>query len=130
MSGHRKSRRAKHLDYQEACFQLVKAFVSDAEAAVISGPFSLEFYNILGNLVDSSLLQHCRVETRLISLCRTFFECGGDPVLAWTVWTEDRRTKVLAWLETFPPSFALEAQALHAQVSSLLQEKYSHAPAP
>ncbi|KAK1217676.1 hypothetical protein PQX77_019670 [Marasmius sp. AFHP31] len=116
-SGGQESDDPKHLDYQEACFQLVEAFASDAEAAVISGPFSLEFYNIFGDFVDSSLLRHCRVETRLTSLCRTYFECGGDPVLASTVWTENRRTKLLTWVETFPSSFAVEAQALQAQVA-------------
>ncbi|KAJ8093390.1 hypothetical protein PM082_020247 [Marasmius tenuissimus] len=110
---------SKHLDYQEACFQLVKALISDSQDAAKISPFSSELYNISENLVDSSLLQHCRVESRLISLCRTYFETAGDHIFEPEDWTKKRRTKLLEWIGTFPPNFAVEAQALKAQVTSL-----------
>ncbi|KAK1233990.1 hypothetical protein PQX77_002819 [Marasmius sp. AFHP31] len=111
-SGKKESDDPKHLDFQEACFQLVKTFVFEATK-------SPGLYIIFANLVDSSLLRHCRIESRLISLCRTYFELAGNQMRIPEKRTKKRRTTLLEWIGTFPPKFAAEAEALKSQVTDL-----------
>ena len=71
------SRDPKHLAYQEACLQRVKAYISRFEELSLSGAENevtiTELRGIFLNLTWSSLLKHCRLDAEVVSLCRTVF---------------------------------------------------------
>ncbi|KAK1216443.1 hypothetical protein PQX77_020912 [Marasmius sp. AFHP31] len=108
LSEGKESEDPKHLAYQEACIHLVEAFVSDFEAISRIDPedtdAKYELNAILGNLVDSSLLRHCLIDERLLSLCDTFFEVARSCALLHipSEWGERRRTELLKWIEVSP----------------------------
>ena len=73
----------KHLAYQKACLQLLKAFISEFRKLVQTNGLRNEedICHVFLNVVDSSLLQHCRLDKELLSLCHSFFDsaknCGA-----------------------------------------------------
>ncbi|KAJ8078043.1 hypothetical protein PM082_000247 [Marasmius tenuissimus] len=109
-----------HLAYQEACLEIVKAEISRFKQLVtIASPLSLaERHFVFLNIMQSSLLRHCRLDIELISLCQIFFEdLKGAPLTRAGV--EERKRNTLAWIETFPDRFAEQARALRGQVLAL-----------
>ncbi|KAJ8073330.1 hypothetical protein PM082_011602 [Marasmius tenuissimus] len=126
VTGGKQSSDPKHLAYQEACVHLFEAFIW--EFGLFShGPATnakLPMNAIFRNVVQSSLLQHCRLDAELLSLCRTFFDyarrraalkkiyMGADDVALV-------QAKLLEWIETFPLDLAEEGDSLKAQVLAL-----------
>ncbi|KAJ8082917.1 hypothetical protein PM082_008774 [Marasmius tenuissimus] len=112
---------AKHLAYQEACTRVVRAHFTKLEVLARTTGDDQELSLIFDDLANSSLLQHCRPDTELISLCNTFLEsahgCSRMRVLANA---EPIKARLYDWIETFPESFAQEAVALEVQISTLL----------
>ncbi|KAL0062421.1 hypothetical protein AAF712_010700 [Marasmius tenuissimus] len=98
LSGGNESCDSGHLAYQEACLQLAKARISlfkelvNAEHRDSAGVFL--------NMVRSSLLAHCQLDTDLLSLCRMFFGIakGRLRMEIGEVWEEGRKN-MLAWIE-------------------------------
>ncbi|KAK1235229.1 hypothetical protein PQX77_001555 [Marasmius sp. AFHP31] len=125
LSGGSESSDPGHLAYQEACRQLVKAYVSLFEELVQSGAEDYDTIEHLGtcfeNMVTSSLLEHCCLDQELLLLCRTFFGLAKG-CLKMQIHPEDGekgRKNMLGWIETFPGRFAEEGKALKAQVRTL-----------
>ncbi|KAK1233820.1 hypothetical protein PQX77_003007, partial [Marasmius sp. AFHP31] len=125
LSGGSKSSDPEHLAYQEACRQLVKAYVSCFEELAQS---DAEDDNTLDNLewcfinmVYSSLLNHCCLDQELLLLCRTFFglEKGCLKMRISSLVGKKGRKNILGWIETFPDEFAEEGKALKAQIRAL-----------
>ena len=65
----------------------------------------------LKEVVDSSLLRHCRISPELLSLFRDFLEllkaCSSDPELELEGMNLARRKKLLYWLSASPVYFVL-----------------------
>ncbi|KAJ8079003.1 hypothetical protein PM082_013290 [Marasmius tenuissimus] len=117
-----------HLAYQEACMHLVKAFISDFKWLIDNGPEEenmVELSGIFGNLVDSSLLRHCRLEMELLSLCETLFELAVNPTLLRVRHRdrEARRAELLKWIGTFPEDYVDKAENLKSRVMDLFPEE-------
>ncbi|KAJ8095929.1 hypothetical protein PM082_015150 [Marasmius tenuissimus] len=115
-----------HLAYQEACKDLVDAFISDFEAIALASStpddgMKIDLHGSFGNLVDSSLLQHCRLEPELLVRCRFLFELAkGCSFLETTSdWRRQQRTRLFKWIKTFPNDFIQEARVLEAQVNDV-----------
>ncbi|KAK1231565.1 hypothetical protein PQX77_005299 [Marasmius sp. AFHP31] len=74
-------------------------------------------------LVDSSLLQHCAFSAELLAQCRILFSLPTDDLcLGMSIGEiEQRRTKLLKWLETWPQCYAAETEALQLRVMSLMR---------
>ncbi|KAK1234532.1 hypothetical protein PQX77_002264 [Marasmius sp. AFHP31] len=114
-----------HLVYQEACRQLVTAYVSHFEELAQSGAKDRDtISNLWGcflNMVYSSLLEHCYLDQELLLLCRTFFGLmKGCLIMQISSWLgKQGRKNMLRWIETFPDEFAEEGKALKAQVRAL-----------
>ncbi|KAK1216490.1 hypothetical protein PQX77_020885 [Marasmius sp. AFHP31] len=127
-TGGNQSNDPSHVAYQEACMHLVKTFILDFEVLLDNDPDEetmVELNGIFGNLVDSSLLRHCRLETDLLSLCETFFKLAEHRSLLQVrqrEW-EARRMELLRWIETFPENFADQAESLKLRVIALFSEK-------
>ncbi|KAJ8091652.1 hypothetical protein PM082_020886 [Marasmius tenuissimus] len=130
LSGGHESHHPQHVAYQDACMRYARALTSEfaeiAPGAGQSAQHDSELGAILCNLVGSALLKHCRLDTELLSLCRTFFELvkGFRSVFVWIQaerkWSKrDGRANLLEWIETFPEKFAEEGRALKSQVLSL-----------
>ncbi|KAK1233342.1 hypothetical protein PQX77_003507, partial [Marasmius sp. AFHP31] len=121
LSGGSESSDLGHLAYQEACRQLVKAYVSCFEELAQSGAEDNDTINDLGwcflNMVHLSLLKHCCLDQELLLLCRTFFGLakGCLKMQIDSGIEKARRKKILRWIETFPDEFAEEGKALKAQ---------------
>ncbi|KAJ8082927.1 hypothetical protein PM082_008784 [Marasmius tenuissimus] len=64
---------AKHLAYQEACTRVLRAQVTEFELLAKSTR-QAELVTIFHYVVGSSLLQHCRLDIELFSLCIKLFE--------------------------------------------------------
>ncbi|KAK1228825.1 hypothetical protein PQX77_008120 [Marasmius sp. AFHP31] len=122
----------EHLAYREACWQLLKAYVSLFEELVQSGA---EHNNwVIGdlgrcfeNMVTSSLLTHCCLDQELLSLCRTFFGLAKG-CLEMQIKSKDGkegRKNMLEWIETFPSRFTAEGEALKAQVRGLPWKRWA-----
>ncbi|KAK1216766.1 hypothetical protein PQX77_020597 [Marasmius sp. AFHP31] len=114
-----------HLAYQEACRQLVKAYVSLSEGVAQSNAEDGDTIGNLGqcflNMVYSSLLKHCCLDQELLLLCRTFFGLAKGCLI---MQIDSRlgnmgRKNMLRWIKTFPDEFAEEGNALKAQVCAL-----------
>ncbi|KAJ8082923.1 hypothetical protein PM082_008780 [Marasmius tenuissimus] len=120
-TGNKSGDAAKHLAYQKACTRVVRAYVTEFEALARTTGHDLELRCILDNLVNSSLLQRCRLDTKLISLCNTFFGSACGCSRMWMEYSDAARMKgrLSTWIETFPESFAQEAADLTAQVNAL-----------
>ncbi|KAJ8072366.1 hypothetical protein PM082_015925 [Marasmius tenuissimus] len=112
-----------HKRYVAACLRALKALVSRTlyyHSDSIDGPVRNDIFK---GLVDSSLLQHCAFSAESLAQCRILFSlptddlCVGIPLGE----VEQRRTKLLEWLETCPQCYAAEAEALKAQVVSLMR---------
>ncbi|KAK1222340.1 hypothetical protein PQX77_014818 [Marasmius sp. AFHP31] len=123
-----------HLAYQEACLQMVKAFVSRFEmltqgSARDHQSESGELTAIFGNLMESLLLQHCRLDTELLLLCRIFLQLAKRcPFMGvYHVEGERQRTNMLNWVKTFSDRFAEEAEDLEVRASALPWELWASA---
>ncbi|KAK1215954.1 hypothetical protein PQX77_021424 [Marasmius sp. AFHP31] len=125
LSGGSNSSDPGHLAYQEACRQLVKAYVSCFEELAQS---SLKDSNTIGdlgncfsNMVFSSLLKHCRLDQELLLLCQTFFGLvkGCLKMKIDSGFGKEGRKNILGWIKTFPDEFAEEGKALKVQVRTL-----------
>ncbi|KAK1221871.1 hypothetical protein PQX77_015310 [Marasmius sp. AFHP31] len=120
-----------HLAYQESCLQLFKAFISLlkelAQSSVENEGTIMELTGVFGNVTNSLLLGHCRLDPESVSLCQTFFElakgCLGLQVESSDGWAG--RKNLLDWIETFPARFAEEGEAMRAQVSALPWERWA-----
>ncbi|KAJ8095461.1 hypothetical protein PM082_023231 [Marasmius tenuissimus] len=130
----------KHVTYQEACLQLLKANISEFQE-VSHGPVMIlarfaptndHLNGIFRNVVNSLLLQHCHLDTELLSLCRTFLDSAKRCSKLKRAVTSDvvmtiHDTKLLEWIETFPVDFSEseEAEALRAQVLAFPWNRWS-----
>ncbi|KAJ8093522.1 hypothetical protein PM082_020380 [Marasmius tenuissimus] len=128
LSGGKESGDPGHLAYQEACMRLAKAFVSLFEELSKSGvKGEVELRCTFLNMVQSSLLSHCHLDTGLLSLCRTFFGLANG-CLSMQVHTsegEKGRANMFRWIETFQNEFNEEGETLKAQVLNLPWEQWS-----
>ncbi|KAK1221353.1 hypothetical protein PQX77_015840 [Marasmius sp. AFHP31] len=134
LSGGNESWDSGHLAYQEACLQLTKAHISLFKELARSGvknDYDLDedfMEEPFMDIVQSLLLAHCRLDTELLSLCRTFFgtveHCSvmkidsGQGEEAWE--------NMLAWIEAFPGRFAEEGEALKVQLLGLPWEQWKY----
>ncbi|KAL0569056.1 hypothetical protein V5O48_012914 [Marasmius crinis-equi] len=128
-SGYPKPDENGHRIYRAACLETARAFVSDFVSREDTAV--LELNGIFGNMLDSSLLQHCDFEPELLSLCATFFSSARKRLSLKMTPDErkQRRAKVLAWLETCPSDYARDVESLKTQVMALLlpgREFYSN----
>ncbi|KAJ8095504.1 hypothetical protein PM082_023274 [Marasmius tenuissimus] len=57
-----------HLAYQEVCMELLTDFTSELDRSDHDSPYAFL------HVVESSLLEHCRPNAELLSLCRTFLD--------------------------------------------------------
>ncbi|KAJ8091630.1 hypothetical protein PM082_020864 [Marasmius tenuissimus] len=125
LTGGRESRDPRHIAYQDACLEFVKALTSKfaEEIARGNGLESSEdsiAVQIFCNLVESALLKHCRLTAELLSLCRTFFDLvKGYPRILGSGSDGLGKESLVEWIETFPETFAEEGKALKAQVLAL-----------
>ncbi|KAJ8091118.1 hypothetical protein PM082_024599 [Marasmius tenuissimus] len=107
-----------HVACQEACMRIVPAVVGGKHSGANS-----ELCGVFEDLVDSSLLQNCLLNSDLLSLCRAFFEVvTSDPPLLKmsSEEAEKRKQKLLNLIKSFPKGFDQEAKALEIQLCSLL----------
>jgi len=78
LSGGNGSQDPSHVAYQEACLKCLKALVSRLEELCRSGAEAestlWDLSEDFVSLTKSALLEHCRLDTGLLSLCWTFFE--------------------------------------------------------
>ncbi|KAK1217887.1 hypothetical protein PQX77_019441 [Marasmius sp. AFHP31] len=94
-----------HIAYQRACMELFKAFVSRFEIHHQSDAKDFSAISKLGgifrDIMGSLLLEHCRLDMELFSLCRTFFGLAeGCLVMGIGPEKGERaRKKVLEWIE-------------------------------
>jgi len=116
LSGGNEPRDRWHVAYQEGCLKLVKANISLFEELSQSGVEGrkavVQLRRIFENLMQSALLQHCRLDTELLSLCRSFFELakGSLNMRVRSDRGEEGRQNMLKWFEVgilywvqFPP---------------------------
>ena len=102
LSGGNKSGDRWHLAYQEAYLKYALANISlFVELSQGGGNHKRELRKVFVNLTRSSLLVHCRLDTELLSLCRTFFGlakgCLGMQIHSDDV--EEGRNNMLEWFE-------------------------------
>ncbi|KAJ8072170.1 hypothetical protein PM082_015728 [Marasmius tenuissimus] len=129
-----------HLAYQESCLQLVKAFISlftelaqhESVPRLVwlqSGAENLEnimeLTGIFGNVTNSLLLKHCRLDMKLPSLGQTFLELAKGRLAMQASDGWEGRKNLFEWIETFPDDFAEEGKAMRAQVSALPWEQWA-----
>ncbi|KAJ8095696.1 hypothetical protein PM082_022954 [Marasmius tenuissimus] len=112
-----------HWAYQEACLQISKLLVSHLEKLARSAGDgeTLFLEHDFFELICSPLLQHCCLDTELVSLCRTFLELVKEPsaLKFLPIYAEKARKGLLAWVETFPDGLSEEREALKAQIIAL-----------
>ena len=60
-----------------------------------------ELLGIFWNLMESALLKHCRLDTKLLSLCQSFFEIakGSLNMMINSDDGEEGRENILKWFE-------------------------------
>ncbi|KAK1225948.1 hypothetical protein PQX77_011080 [Marasmius sp. AFHP31] len=127
LSGGMRSCDSRHLAYQEACMQVVRSYISYfeeniqicAEDTTARGDRRIALANLLRDVVDSSLLKHCHLDTELLSLCRTFFELAGCYIklgISLKGFVARERDILVKWIEAFPDKFAEEGEGLKAQL--------------
>ncbi|KAK1231714.1 hypothetical protein PQX77_005162 [Marasmius sp. AFHP31] len=118
-----------HLAYQEVCMELLKDFISDLDRSDYASPFAFL------NVVASSLLEHCRPDAELLSLCRNFLDSAQRcsalrcPALrpkdstysSVQLLPFDPQTMLLERIETikFPVDLAEGVEALKEQILAL-----------
>ncbi|KAJ8095432.1 hypothetical protein PM082_023202 [Marasmius tenuissimus] len=138
----------EHIAYREACVQLLKALISEfmvLSHGVMIYPVTFEanrstindcsdFNGIFLNVVESKLLQHCHLDTEVLSLCHSFFDCALQKPLARSLGTSYVYTnrvrleaKLLEWIESFPDRFADKGESMKAQVLSLPWSQWASA---
>ncbi|KAK1226081.1 hypothetical protein PQX77_010948 [Marasmius sp. AFHP31] len=123
---HRAPPPRSHERYEEACLRAVKALVLEAS---IHHSGRTEWIRVFENLVDSSLLQHCAFGSELFAQCQKLFSSPSkDPfpgVLDWQNMPqmEERRVKLMDWLDTCPRRYASEAKALKLQIASIFKSR-------
>ncbi|KAJ8082901.1 hypothetical protein PM082_008758 [Marasmius tenuissimus] len=126
--GNKSGDAAKHLAYQEACTRVVRAYVTKFEVLARTNDDVWELNRIFITVVDSALLQHCRLDTELFSLFNTVFASArGCSLLQFYGGTNDRerlKARLSDWIKTFPESFAQEAAEIKAQVNTLSWDKW------
>ncbi|KAK1219152.1 hypothetical protein PQX77_018134 [Marasmius sp. AFHP31] len=99
LSGGNESQDSGHLAYQEACLQYAKAHISLFEELAQSNIDELR--GLFLNMLQSSLLAHCRLDMDLLLLCQTFFGIAKG-CLAMEIlpeWVEKGRKNILVWIE-------------------------------
>ncbi|KAK1225532.1 hypothetical protein PQX77_011521 [Marasmius sp. AFHP31] len=76
-----------HVAYQKACVEFVKSRIFRFEQLLRDSTTSMIFFNLLElhqifqDMLQSSVLKHCRLDVELLSLCRNFLELAqGGPV--------------------------------------------------
>jgi len=105
LSGGNESGDRWHAVYQEACWRLAKAYVSRFEKLSQSGTAErytiVELLPIFLTLTESALLQHCRFDMELVSLCQTFFELAKRCLILRITsdWRERATENMLMWFE-------------------------------
>ncbi|KAJ8080337.1 hypothetical protein PM082_017170 [Marasmius tenuissimus] len=138
LTGRKLSEDPKHIAYQDACLQLLKFFILEFQVLSYDGPdkpshiqitnLDYDLDSIFIAIVSSSLLQHCRLDAELLSLCHTFFDYTQRPsaqdeiqraLETQLATVHEPVTKLLEWIETFPVDLTEEGEALKAQVLSL-----------
>ena len=94
-----------HLAYKEACLKLVKAYISlfkklSQNGAVDKGTVD-ELMSIFMNLVQSSLLKHCHLDSELLLLCRSFFKLAKACLIIriHSEQAEEGKKNLLEWFE-------------------------------
>ncbi|KAK1218642.1 hypothetical protein PQX77_018670 [Marasmius sp. AFHP31] len=114
-----------HFAYQKVCMDVLKDFTSELDRSDRNSP--LAFMNVVGSL----LLEHCRPDAELLSLCRVFIRsaqrCSDMRSRNWRTLTHvDPKTILLKRIETikFPVDLAEDAEALKEQVLALPWNKW------
>ncbi|KAJ8085044.1 hypothetical protein PM082_003822 [Marasmius tenuissimus] len=134
LSGGNESRHPGHLAYEEGCMQLVKAYISHFQEVIqkLTGAFVRYDYELyihfaFENFIRSSLLNHFRINTELLSLCQTFFGLakGCSVMRVHSNDGEKGRKNMLGWIETFPDEFAEAGEALKVQILGLPWERWA-----
>ncbi|KAJ8091274.1 hypothetical protein PM082_024543 [Marasmius tenuissimus] len=134
LSGGRESSNPGHLAYQEACRQLVKAYISLFEELAQRGAEGSKANDYLGccfvNMVASSLLRHCHLDQELLLLCWMFFGLAKGCLMMQSRYVEleglrKARKNMLGWIETFPDSFGEEGKALKVQICALPWKRWA-----
>ncbi|KAK1223837.1 hypothetical protein PQX77_013279 [Marasmius sp. AFHP31] len=107
---------AWHRAYQEACMQIAKLFVSRFEKHAHSAE-------------DRETLFGLDLDTKLVSLCRTFLELAKEcPAVELIPLQEDSARKgLLAWVETFPERLTEEKEEMKARVLALPWAQWTQA---
>ncbi|KAK1234038.1 hypothetical protein PQX77_002776 [Marasmius sp. AFHP31] len=119
-----------HLAYQEACIQLVRAFVAEFRVCAKNGSrerkeTDVELTVIFETLLGSWLLNHCPIDTEMISLCNTFFETAQGCELFITCDEAERwRNMLFEWTETFPEMFTEEGRVIRGRVIALPWQRW------
>ncbi|KAK1216993.1 hypothetical protein PQX77_020343 [Marasmius sp. AFHP31] len=93
----RESHDPAHLACQLACTRIITAVVEGIHSGADS-----ELCGIFEDLVDSSLLQNCRLERDLLLLCQDFFEAvasNSPPLKMSPGEAKKRERKLLKWIE-------------------------------
>ncbi|KAK1218919.1 hypothetical protein PQX77_018361 [Marasmius sp. AFHP31] len=99
---------SSHKRYEAACLRALKALVSEASNYCSDSAPHVRY--TFEHLIDSSLLQHSARDTLLVSSMPNFK-------------IEERRTKLLDWLETCPQHYATEAETLKSEIMSLFKPR-------
>ncbi|KAK1224686.1 hypothetical protein PQX77_012433 [Marasmius sp. AFHP31] len=135
LSGRGVSRDPGHIAYRDACLQLVKAFISRFGELAQSGKNNTirdirEMGWIFLNMVESPLLQHCRLDEELLSLCWPFFKIVKGCSAMWINPSDEEhvRANMLEWIETFPIVLAKEGERMKAQVLALPWKQWAQTP--
>ena len=111
LSGGKESRDPGHVAYQEGCLTVVKAYVALFEELFQSG---VEFQSskvaedgmvwLFLNLTQSALLTHCRLDTEVLSICRTFLGVAKD-CLMMPISSHNRQSGTRNMFKWFEVSF-------------------------
>ncbi|KAK1221424.1 hypothetical protein PQX77_015762 [Marasmius sp. AFHP31] len=129
LSGRDVSWNPGHIAYRDACLQLVKAFISRFGKLAQNGKKNSirEMGWIFLHMVKSPLLQHCRLDEELLSLCRSFFKIvkGCSTMRINSSDGENARANMLEWIETFPIALAEEGERTKAQILALPWERWA-----
>ncbi|KAK1233134.1 hypothetical protein PQX77_003774 [Marasmius sp. AFHP31] len=116
---------SEHLAYQKACVQLVQAFIALFMRLIQSGVKDRETIGEVGfifqNLMESSLLLHSCLDSKLLSLCEAFIDSakGCSFMEIDNPDGERGRENMLMWTETFPYTYAEQGEALRLKVLAL-----------
>ncbi|KAL0566450.1 hypothetical protein V5O48_015559, partial [Marasmius crinis-equi] len=114
-----------HRQYQTACLQTMEAFASDFCSTAlrkVPGFTVAELNGIFGNVLDSLLLEHCAFGSELFCLCHKLFTSAQNVShLLLHHKSNERRKKLMEWLEICPECYSREAEAIKAQMLSFFE---------